>query len=96
MLILIVLYWRLKDLIVLPGSWAETSGTIVNWMSRDEKGKKLFHPLIEFMTEKGERQQFRAEEHSEGKPQFAIGTKVKIKYVKTDPKRVKVIYPNNK
>lgn len=94
-LILFVLYWRLKDLIVLPGNWVETNGTIVNWMSREEKGQKLYHPIIEFLPEGGTKQQFRAEEHSEGKPQFPIGTKVKLKYVKSDPKRVKVTYPAN-
>lgn len=94
-LLLFVLYWRLKDLIVMPGAWVETTGVIVNWMKREEKGKQLFHPIIEYKSENGDKLQIRAEEHSEGKPQFATGTVVKIKYVRKDPKRLKIQYPES-
>ncbi len=94
LVILALLYWRLKDLIVLPGQWQITEGTIVNWMKREEKGKRFFHPMIEYKPENSAKTQFRAEDHSENEPMFKIGTKVTVKYNKKNPTQVKIIYPS--
>lgn len=96
LVILLLLYWRLKDIIVLPGQWQEAEGIIVNWMSREEKGKRFFHPMIEFKTLDGHKTQYRAEDHSENAPMYPIGTKVTVKYNKKNPKQVKTVYPKKK
>lgn len=72
----------------------KAEGTIKNWMSMQEGGVKYFYPMIEFTTESGHIQTFRASERCEGEPLYAPGTKVIVKYSKKDSKLNKVIYPS--
>jgi hypothetical protein len=94
-LIAIIIWWKfLEDIrFLMKGEYAE--GTIVNWMSATEKGTKFFYPIIEFSTPGGTTISYRAEERSEGGPMFERGTKVRVKYLPSNPKRVKTIYPGN-
>lgn len=71
----------------------EAEGTIVNWMSSTEKGKRYYYPLIEFVTEDRGSFTFRADERCEGSPMFEPGTKVVVKYLPNDPEFRKVVYP---
>jgi hypothetical protein len=72
----------------------ETVGTIINWMAASEKGKRYFYPMIEFSPDGITQQTFRADERCEGQPLYAPGTKVKIKFLPSDPEYRKVIYPS--
>ncbi|MDZ4824144.1 MAG: DUF3592 domain-containing protein [Flavobacteriales bacterium] len=87
------IWWKFKDDIMFNRQSRETEGIISNWMSGVEKGKQYFYPLIEFVTENGERVNYRAEERSEGKPLYSVGTKVRVRYLPKDPKNVRTIYP---
>jgi hypothetical protein len=72
----------------------EVNGTIVNWMSANEKGKRYFYPMIEFNAASGDKVTFRADERCEDKPLYAPGTEVVIQYLPTDVEFRKVIYPS--
>ena len=71
----------------------EAQGTIINWMSAVEKGKKYFYPMIEFRTDSNVRIAFRADERCENQPIYKPGTTVIVKYLPGDPEIRKVIYP---
>jgi hypothetical protein len=90
------LIWRFKGDLTFSSKALETDGYITNWFSMREKGKEFFYPLIEYTPEGGSKISFRAEERSEGKPMFPPGTKVRVKYLPKDPRKVKIIYPEKK
>lgn len=89
----IISWWKFRNEILLRFMGEETQGVITNWMSTKEKGKRYYYPLIEFTTKEGQRISYRAGEHCEGEPMYPQGTIVQIKYLRSDPKNVKTIYP---
>lgn len=92
-LVVLIVIWRLRSFILFPLRSVKAEGTIVNWMSRTEKGRTYYHPLIEFRTKEGATLKYRADEYSENQPQFSTGTKVVVSYDPKDPKVVKTKYP---
>jgi|GEM_PF-520312 len=88
-----VIWWKFSEEIQLRFKGEETEGTITNWMRTTSTGVKYYYPLIEFRTKSGQIINFRAEERSEGEPMFEPGTKVKVRYLPTNPKLVKTHYP---
>jgi hypothetical protein len=92
-LALVLLYWKLSTFIQFALKGKTTTGTIANWMMTKEGGKSYFHPIIEFHPEGSEIQRYRADERSEGKPMYEVGTSVEVRYLPNDLKTVRTIYP---
>lgn len=88
------LVWRFWTEIQMAMKGVQTTGTITNWMSHTEKGKRFFYPMIKFTTAAGVEITYRAEERCEGEPIYAPGTIVTVKYLPNDPKKVKTTYPS--
>jgi hypothetical protein len=87
------LLWKFWDDFMLRFRATKTTGTITNWMSRSEKGKVYFYPLITFTTEDGASIQFRADESCEDNPLYPRGTEVTVSYLPKKPSVRKVEYP---
>ncbi|MFY7972285.1 MAG: DUF3592 domain-containing protein [Flavobacteriales bacterium] len=87
------LIWRFWTEIQMATKGVQTQGTITNWMSHTEKGKRYFYPMIKYTTQLGVEITYRAEERCEGEPIYPPGTIVSVKYLPSDPKTVKTIYP---
>jgi len=94
LVVLIVGYAKFRYEIMFLFSKRETEGTITNWMSAMEDGKRYFYPMIEYYTLEQNKITFRAEERSEGSPMYEPGTKVIVKYLPKKPDVRKVVYPS--
>lgn len=94
LVVLVVGYAKFRYDIMFLFSKKETEGTITNWMSAMDDGKRYFYPMIEFYTAENNKITFRAEERSEGTPMYEPGTKVIIKYLPQKPDVRKVVYPS--
>lgn len=92
-IVLAFIYWKFREQIFFPINHKKVQGTIVNWMSMNEKGVRYFYPLIEFTTLKGQQMKFRAEERCEGAPLYDIGTQVEVRYLENKPDFIKIRYP---
>lgn len=89
----IALWWNFRDAIQLKRKGQETEGRIINWMMSVQKGKKIFHPLIEFQTVSGVKITFKADENCENEPKYPVGTIVTITYAVNNPDNRKIKYP---
>ena len=94
LLILGVVLWRLAPLLFFKRRAAQTNGTITNWMTMKQKGIAYYYPLISFTDAHGTEHRYRADERSENRPTYAIGTQVKVFYNAKNPKQVKTEYPD--
>lgn len=94
LVVLITGYFKFRYEIMFLFSKQETEGTITNWMSSTEDGKRYFYPMIEYYTLEHAKITFRAEERSEGSPMYEPGTKVIVKYLPKKPDVRKVVYPS--
>jgi hypothetical protein len=92
-LVLAVLLYKFRYTIQLNRKGLYADGTIVNWMSTQEAGKRYFYPLILFVTATGQEIKFRAEERCEDEPLYPMGTNVRVKYLANLPSIRKVEYP---
>jgi hypothetical protein len=95
LLVIGVLLFKFREEIKLRRKGIYTEGVIVNWMSTLEDGKRYFYPLILFISADGREIKFRAEERCENDPMYPTGTKIKIKYLASQPDIRQVIYPNS-
>lgn len=86
-------WWKFRDELMFPFKHVKAEGVITNWMSMNERGVRYFYPIIEFTTNTGQVMKFRAEERCEGQPLYEPGTKVIVKYLPSDPKNTKTIFP---
>jgi hypothetical protein len=93
-LLVSVLLFKFRLEIKLRRKGIMADGVIVNWMSASEAGSKYCYPLIYFVTASGKEIKFRADERCEGEPLYPIGTKVRIKYLNSQPDVREVQYPN--
>lgn len=93
LMVLITGYFKFRNELALRFSKKETEGTITNWMSATQDGKRYFYPMISYTPEGGEPISFRAEERSEGSPMYEPGTKVIVQYLEKKPTIRKVVYP---
>ncbi|HEY8403475.1 MAG TPA: DUF3592 domain-containing protein [Flavobacteriales bacterium] len=91
--VLVIGYFQFKNEIAFMFSKKETEGTITNWMSATQEGKRYYYPMISYTPEGHETITFRAEERSEGSPMYEPGTKVIVQYLEKKPTIRKVIYP---
>ena len=94
-LVVLIIWWKFLDDLLFAFKGIYTDGVIINWMGASEKGKKYFYPLIEFHSADGTRHTYRAEERSEDAPMYSQGTVVRVKYLPSNPKMVKTIYPDS-
>ncbi|MBL7943734.1 MAG: hypothetical protein JNM00_13255 [Flavobacteriales bacterium] len=93
LLIIAFIWWKFRHALQFLFRKKKIQGTIVNWMAARVGNKEYFYPMIEFTTESGQRKTFRAEERSEDKPMFPIGTTVTIWYLPGHEDVRKVVYP---
>jgi len=89
----IALWWNFRDSIELNRKGHQTEGRIVNWMMSTQKGKRIFHPLIEFHTSSGVKITFKADENCENQPKYPVGTIVTINYAVNNPDNRRIKYP---
>lgn len=85
--------WMYKDELRFYFQAKKTQGTIVNWMSASQQGKKYFYPVIEYQPENSSKLRLRAEDRCEGGPLYEQGTAVTVKYHPKNPSKIAVIYP---
>jgi hypothetical protein len=95
LVIVVFIWWKFRDSILLKFRPVKTTGIITNWMSATEKGVRVFYPLIEFHDEKGVRHNYRADERCENEPMYPQGTSVEVHYLAKNPKMVRTIYPKS-
>lgn len=88
-------WWKFGADMLFSKNCREVDGTIVNWIVAAGNGVQYFYPLIAFTTDDGKHHNYRAEERSEGKPLYPIGTNVRVRYLPKDPRNVRTIYPKS-
>ena len=60
-------------------------GTVVDQYKADEKSRTYYYPVVEFLTEKGEKVQFRSTERSARGPLIETESKVDVLYDPEEP-----------
>jgi hypothetical protein len=90
---IIAIWWNFRDSLQLMRNGREAQGIITNWMVGVRKGRKIFHPMIEFETTRGIKLTFKADESCDDQPKYPVGTVVRIRYAENNPENRRVIYP---
>jgi hypothetical protein len=89
--VVLLIKFRMEIRLRMKGVYID--GTIINWMSAVEGGKRYFYPLISAALPSGQELKFRADERCEGEPMYPVGTSVRVRLLLEQPDVREVEYP---